>query len=104
VKLTLKLLAVIAAVATALPKALVAIAPAFQGRTPDITPAQVAAAVKFVCVQAIALGLMTPGMQAYILQITGTVASVALLVVDFAIRSARNKAEVAKVFSPYTES
>jgi hypothetical protein len=91
-------LAVVAAVATALPKALKAVAPAFKGDRPDITPAMVLAAVKFVCVQAIALSLMTPGTETYILQVAGTVVPVALMIADFALRSARNKAEVAKVF------
>lgn len=99
-KKLLVILRVLAAVFTALPKAIVAVAPAFKGQKPDITPAQVMAVVKFVCVQGAVLGLMKPGMQAYILQIAGTAVPVVLLVMDFAIRSARNKAELAKVYLP----
>lgn len=99
-KLTLKILAVIAAVATALPKALAAISPAFKGVRPDITPAMVLAVVKFVGVQAVAIGLMTPGTSAYILQVAGVVVPAVLVIVDLGLRSARNKADLAKVLLP----
>ena len=99
-KLVLKVLAVIAAVATALPKAILAVAPAFKGQKPDITPAMAMAVVKFVCVQAVALSVMTPGTQTYILQVDGTVVPVVLMIVDFALRSARNKAALAEVLMP----
>lgn len=99
-KLILKVLAVIAAVATALPKAIIALAPAFKGERPDITPAMVLAVVKFATVQAIAIGLMSAGTQTYILQIAGTVVPAVLVIVDLGLRSARNKADLAKVFLP----
>lgn len=99
-KFVLKILAVIAAVATALPKAIVAVAPVFKGQKPDITPAMVMAAVKFAAVQGIALGLMKPGTEAYILQVAGTIVPVALMISDIALRSARNKAALAEVLLP----
>lgn len=96
----LKVLSVLGAIFTALPKAIIALAPAFKGQKPDITPAMALAVVKFACVQGIALGLMTPGTQTYILQIAGTVIPMGLMILDLGLRSARNKAEVAKVFLP----
>lgn len=99
-KLLVKICSAVAAVALALPRAVAAMAPAFKGQKPDITPAMVMAVVKFVGVQAVALGVMTPGTQTYILQIAGTVVPAVLLIVDLGLRSARNKAELAKVILP----
>jgi hypothetical protein len=96
----LVLLGVLGAVFTALPKALVKLSPVFRGERPDITPAQIKAAVLFVCTQAAALGLMSASTQTYILQVTGTLLPVVLILSDVLLRSARNKAEVAKVFLP----
>jgi hypothetical protein len=99
-KRLLTILTVLGKVFTALPKAIVAMAPVFKGQKPDITPAQIKATVLFVCTQAVALGVMTPAMQSYILQAVGTLLPVALVIADVFLRSARNKAELAKVILP----